>query len=768
MKKRKTAVLLAAVLCLELWSGGAVKNGRQKSLVFASAAEQTDLAPDQSEVFCDPPEQEQVRSGDATDTLIITETERPPEAETEFKQEENPEPDQSAETEVLSGNALDGLADGEIILDVEEVPEPESLEGEPELSETELQPEEVTSHSGRAEDGEGMARTLVRTVYSGSYGNQLSGQAAQLYGLMKKNLLQNGKKDSFTMKLDGFTFPVYPQMMSGGKTNWNLESNEIYLYSIKPEIAAMVQAAYDAFVYDYPEVFWLGDIRYGTLISLKKEAGNVEGTGVVTQITLTPEEEYSGAWSERASFQKVAASWKNAVQKAFQDGASQEEKVQVIHDYVCAQLSYDHTSGSQWNWSAGGALLHGGSVVCEGYAKIFKILCGSFGIESVLVSGKAKNGGSWQDHMWNYVCMENGKWYLVDVTWDDPDKAGEDARRTYFLRGSSGVGADGTTQIGMERMIDSSFSRADSQIFAQPELAARDYAEDDGTTHRHEWEIESELKPTCEQNGRVYYSCSGCDATKIEYVNPTGHKFTVFVSNHDETCVKDGTKTAVCDYCKTKTSTLRNVNSKKGHSYKYVYNKNATVFRNGSRTGTCIRCGRQITVLAPGTKLTPTIKINVSSVRLRVGQVTSAVKVSGLAAGDGVRSWVSENPSIVKVDRTTGKLTAGTKTGTAAVTVTLRSRLKKTIQVTVQKTAIRTTKLTGLPSTVTVAKGKTVKLTPVRIPVTSREKVTYAIGNRTVASAASNGVIKGLKKGKTNLTVRSGTKSVKVRIIVKG
>ena len=39
-------------------------------------------------------------------------------------------------------------------------------------------------------------------------------------------------------------------------------------------------------------------------------------------------------------------------------------------------------------------------------------------------------------------------------------------------------------------------------------------------------------------------------------------------------------------------------------------------------------------------------------------------------------------------------MTAGTKTGTAAVTITLRSGLKKTIRVIVQKMAVRTTKLT--------------------------------------------------------------------------
>ena len=82
--------------------------------------------------------------------------------------------------------------------------------------------------------------------------------------------------------------------------------------------------------------------------------------------------------------------------------------------------------------------------------------------------------------------------------------------------------------------------------------------------------------------------------------------------------------------------------------------------------------------------------------------------------------------------------------------------------------AVRTTKLTGLPSSVTVSKGKTVKLTPVRTPVTSQEKVTYTIGNKAVASVTSNGVVKGRKKGKTNLTVQSGARKVTVLVIVTG
>jgi len=42
------------------------------------------------------------------------------------------------------------------------------------------------------------------------------------------------------------------------------------------------------------------------------------------------------------------------------------------------------------------------------------------GIPCILMAGNARSGSSEGGHMWNYVQMENGKWYAIDVTWDDP------------------------------------------------------------------------------------------------------------------------------------------------------------------------------------------------------------------------------------------------------------------------------------------------------------------------------------------------------------
>ena len=63
--------------------------------------------------------------------------------------------------------------------------------------------------------------------------------------------------------------------------------------------------------------------------------------------------------------------------------------------------------------------------VCEGYARAFKVLCDRLGVTSILITGwgKGKPSDTGEAHMWNEILMDNGKWYAVDVTWDDPVNA---------------------------------------------------------------------------------------------------------------------------------------------------------------------------------------------------------------------------------------------------------------------------------------------------------------------------------------------------------
>lgn len=216
----------------------------------------------------------------------------------------------------------------------------------------------------------------------------------------------------------------------------------------------------------------------------------------------------------------------------------------------------------------------------------------------------------------------------------------------------------------------------------------------------------------------------------------------------------------VCGYEKTETIPVI------AHTHKYTWKTTAkaTVFRPAKQEGTCSLCGKKQT-RNYGSKLKATIKLNVSSITLRRKQATTKVKVS-MAYGDSIKSWASSNKKIVTVDKN-GKIKAGTKTGTAKITVTLKSGKKATLKVKVQTAKVKTTKISGLKKKLTIKKGKSVTLKSVVSPITSQEKVTYRSSNKKIATVSSKGVVKGRRKGTVTITVKSGKVTKKIKITVK-
>ncbi len=158
--------------------------------------------------------------------------------------------------------------------------------------------------------------------------------------------------------------------------------------------------------------------------------------------------------------------------------------------------------------------------------------------------------------------------------------------------------------------------------------------------------------------------------------------------------------------------------------------------------------------------------LSATSVTLKTGQSTTAVKVTNQSSGFKVKSWKSSNTSIVKVS-SSGKITAGKKTGKATITVTMSNKTTAQVKVTVQKGTVKTKGISGLKSKVTIKKGKTVTLKPVRKPATAQEKITYSISDKKIATVTSKGVVKGIRKGKATITVRSGKIKKKVTVVIK-
>ena len=115
------------------------------------------------------------------------------------------------------------------------------------------------------------------------------------------------------------------------------------------------------------------------------------------------------------------------------------DKVLTIHDYLVSHIEYTKDAKNAHNIY--GALVNG-KCVCEGYARSFQYICALYGIEAICVSGDGTNSSGSEAHMWNMVVMNDGKWYYMDVTWDDPLVNGSDSGKVYydyFLVGSETV-----------------------------------------------------------------------------------------------------------------------------------------------------------------------------------------------------------------------------------------------------------------------------------------------------------------------------------------
>ena len=77
------------------------------------------------------------------------------------------------------------------------------------------------------------------------------------------------------------------------------------------------------------------------------------------------------------------------------------------------------------------------NVVCEGYSEAFEYLCNQSVFRSSLTNAYCVTG---INHKWNNVTMDDGKNYMVDVTWCD-DENSENGNDDWFLR--PWCGADG-------------------------------------------------------------------------------------------------------------------------------------------------------------------------------------------------------------------------------------------------------------------------------------------------------------------------------------
>lgn len=283
----------------------------------------------------------------------------------------------------------------------------------------------------------------------------------------------------------------------------------------------------------------------------------------------------------------------------------------------------------------------------------------------------------------------------------------------------------------------------------------------------HDWNRgETTEDASCESDGEKTYTCRRCGDKKKETIPATGHSW-VRSWHEDATCTDDGVDEYTCRYCDTEKRTTIKAT---GHKFSaWAVTQEATVDEEEVQTRTCSACGEQETKITRD-RLQPTMKLNQSSIVLKTRQKTKCLKVTGLAKGDFISTWSTDNWSIADVSVSsdgTCNITAGKTTGKTRIHIYLNSGYEKSVTVKVQKTAVKTTKITGVPKTLKLKKNQKYSLKPVLKPVTSKEKITYKSSSSKVVKVDSKGRITAKKKGTAVITVKAGKKTVKCKVTVK-
>ena len=106
-----------------------------------------------------------------------------------------------------------------------------------------------------------------------------------------------------------------------------------------------------------------------------------------------------------------------------------KEKIKVIHDYIIDhteydKLKYENKNDDTYKSNTAYGVLIEGYGTCNGYADAMEIFLDKMNIINYKISN--------EEHIWNLVYLD-GKWYHLDLTWDDPISDININRDTYFL-----------------------------------------------------------------------------------------------------------------------------------------------------------------------------------------------------------------------------------------------------------------------------------------------------------------------------------------------
>lgn len=227
---------------------------------------------------------------------------------------------------------------------------------------------------------------------------------------------------------------------------------------------AYAQSAFQAFDRDHPEIFWLSGRSKLRMVTVTLRDGTQTYQETYIFFVLADKDGFTvrdSKYPNQAAIEADILRRDQAVGAILSTvtATTPHEQAAQLNRWLTEHNEYNTSQDLQnipnWPHECLSALVGSAGTegpVCDGYARAFQVLCGKLGITCVLVDGyaKVKADSAGEFHMWNSVQMPDGKWYGVDVTWNDPTVKGVSGPKSGYEREDFlMVGAD-TVVLGLK------------------------------------------------------------------------------------------------------------------------------------------------------------------------------------------------------------------------------------------------------------------------------------------------------------------------------
>lgn len=205
-------------------------------------------------------------------------------------------------------------------------------------------------------------------------------------------------------------------------------------------------AARDTFRFDNPDLFY---VDFAKLSIRQLQNGN----NYRINLGIGREDNYFYDGFNKNNIDEAINSLNNKINTIVEKTNSKEnkiDKIEVVYKEVMASATYAlETTAKEENKlyvRTPYGLLIKGEALCEGFARGLKLVLDKLGYNSVLVQGMYAYQDRTELHMWNYIQMEDSRWYLLDPTMDNGLKE-DGSSREYFMK-------CGTDKVATEYIAD--------------------------------------------------------------------------------------------------------------------------------------------------------------------------------------------------------------------------------------------------------------------------------------------------------------------------